>query len=74
VGAIANGGGARFPASVVLDGEYGLEGVSVSVPVTLGRGGVEEIHEWDLSDEELAGLCRAAEAVREAAAGLNGSG
>ena len=74
VGAIANGGGARFPASVVLDGEYGLEGVSVSVPVTLGRGGVEEIHEWDLSDEERAGLRRAAEAVREAAAGLNGAG
>jgi malate dehydrogenase len=74
VGAIANGGGARFPASIVLEGEYGIEGVSVSVPVTLGPGGAQEIHEWDLSDDERAGLHAAAAAVREAAAGLNGSG
>jgi malate dehydrogenase len=64
------GGGARFPASIVLEGEYGIDGVSVSVPITLGRHGVEEIHEWDISDEERAALHAAAEAVREAAAGL----
>jgi malate dehydrogenase len=72
VGAIAGGGaGAGFPASIVLQGEYGIDGVSVSVPVTLGRRGVEEIHEWELSDEERAALHAAAEAVREAAAGLD---
>ncbi len=74
VGAIASGGGARFPASIVLEGEYGIEGVSVSVPVTLGRTGVEEIHEWDISTEERAALHAAAEAVREAAASLNRAG
>jgi malate dehydrogenase len=74
VDAIANGGGAHFPASIVLEGEYGLEGVSVGVPVTLGRGGVEEIHEWDLSAEERAALHRAADAIRAAAAQLNNSG
>lgn len=74
VSAIATGGGARFPASIVLEGEYGLDGVSVSVPVTLGRSGVEEIHEWEISDEERAALRAAADAVRAAAASLNGRG
>jgi malate dehydrogenase len=70
VRAIANGGGEHFPASIVLDGEYGIEGVSVSVPVTIGRHGVEEIHEWELSDEEQAALSAAAECIRGAAARL----
>jgi malate dehydrogenase len=73
VGAIASGDGALFPASVLLDGEYGIDGVSVSVPVTLGRGGVTQIHEWDLSADEHAGLHAAAEAVRAAAASLDGA-
>jgi malate dehydrogenase len=73
VRAIAGGSGASFPASIVLEGEYGLEGVSVSVPVTLGCGGVEEIQEWDLSGEERARLYAAADAVRAAAASVNGA-
>jgi malate/lactate dehydrogenase len=72
VNAITGGAGERFPASIVLQGEYGIEGVSVSVPVTLGRAGVEEIHEWDISRHELAALHAAAEQVREAAARLDG--
>jgi malate dehydrogenase len=74
VGAIANGRGAHFPASIVLQGEYGIDGVSVSVPVTLGRGGAQEIHEWDLAEDERAALHAAAEAVRQAAADLNSAG
>jgi malate/lactate dehydrogenase len=72
VAALANGGGERFPASVVLDGEYGIVGVSVGVPVTIGRSGVEEILEWDLSDAERRALEAAAECVRAAAGRLNG--
>ena len=72
VGAIGNGGGQRFPASIVLEGEYGIEGVSVSVPVTVGRGGVQEIHQWELSGTERDALRSAAEGVRAAAARLNG--
>jgi malate dehydrogenase len=69
VAALANGSaGRRFPASIVLDGEYGIEGVSVGVPVTIGPGGVEAIHEWAISDEERAALRAAAEGVREAVA------
>jgi malate dehydrogenase len=73
VDAIASGDGALFPASILLEGEYGIEGVSVSVPVTLGRGGVTQIHEWELSADERAGLHAAAEAVRTAAASLDGA-
>jgi malate/lactate dehydrogenase len=72
VGAIANGGGQRFPASIVLEGEYGIDGVSVSVPVTIGTGGVEEVHEWELSSAEHDALRNAAEGIRAAAAQLNG--
>jgi malate dehydrogenase len=56
-----------WPASVVLAGEYGIDGVAVSVPVTLGLGGVQQIHEWDLAPADLAALRASAEYVRTAA-------
>jgi malate/lactate dehydrogenase len=55
-----------WPASVVLAGEYGIDGVALSVPVTLGGGGVVAIHEWELSPEQRAALHAGADAVREA--------
>ncbi len=58
--------GELWPASVVLEGEYGIDGVAVTVPVTLGRGGAEQIHEWDLEPGELEALRASAEFVREA--------
>jgi malate dehydrogenase len=51
--------------STPLDGEYGVEGVSLSVPVRLTAEGVGEIVEWELAAEERDGLAAAAEAVRE---------
>src|ERR1700722_1127706 len=45
-----------WPASVVLAGEYGIDGVAVSVPVTLGPGGFERIHEWELAADDLTAL------------------
>jgi malate/lactate dehydrogenase len=68
VSAIAHGDSGPWPASMVLEGEYGISGVSVSVPVSLGPGGVAQIHEWELSAVEAAGLRKAADYVREAAA------
>ena len=65
VDAISRPPGEIWPASVVLAGEYGIDGVSVSVPVTLGPGGAEEIHEWELSPTDLAALQRSAAFVRE---------
>ena len=64
--AALDGAGGLWPASVVLDGEYGIDGVAVTVPVTLGRGGVETIHEWDLAPAEREALHASAEFVRAA--------
>jgi len=51
----------QWVASVLLAGEYGLDGVATGVPVTLRRSGLKAIQEWDLSEEELSALraCRA---------------
>jgi malate/lactate dehydrogenase len=61
-----DGPGELWPASVVLDGEYGIAGVAVSVPVTLGARGVELIHEWELAPSDLAALRASAQYVRTA--------
>ena len=58
--------GELWPASVVLEGEYGIEGVAVTVPVTIGRGCAAEIHEWELEPAELQALRASAEFVRAA--------
>lgn len=68
--AIANDTGQVVPASVVLAGEYGIEDVSLGVPVSLGRQGVTEIHEWPLTAAEQEALERAADVVREAVASV----
>jgi malate/lactate dehydrogenase len=60
-----------WPASVVLAGEYGIDGVALTVPVTLGDGAVTRIHEWPLSDDERAGLHAGARTVRDALAGVD---
>jgi malate/lactate dehydrogenase len=58
--------GAPWPASVVLEGEYGIDGVALTVPVTFGDGGVAAIHEWDLSAEQDAAFRAGADVVRDA--------
>ena len=65
IDAIASDSGDVWPVSLVLDGEYGVEGVSLSVPVALGRYGAR-ILEWELSEEQQAGFQRAAGIVRDA--------
>jgi malate/lactate dehydrogenase len=56
-----------WPASIMLTGEYGMDGVSLSVPVRLGGGGARRIEEWELAGDELEALAAAARFVREAA-------
>jgi malate dehydrogenase len=53
------------PVSAYLQGEYGIEGLFLGVPAVLGRGGVLEIVELKLSDEERAALVKAGSAIRE---------
>jgi malate dehydrogenase len=54
-----------LPCSVYLNGEYGLYGVYVGVPVKLGSNGLEEIIEVELTEEERQALGVSADAVRE---------
>ncbi|MFM8552782.1 MAG: malate dehydrogenase, partial [Nitrospiraceae bacterium] len=54
-----------LPCAVRCDGEYGIKGLFVGVPVKLGRGGAEAIVEYDLAPDERAALTRSAKAVTE---------
>jgi malate dehydrogenase len=54
-----------LPCAVLCEGEYGLKDVIVGVPVRLGRGGAEQVVEYELTAEEQASLAASATAVRE---------
>jgi malate dehydrogenase len=54
-----------MPCSVYLEGEYGINGLFVGVPAKLGAGGVEEVIQLELTDDERAALQKSADAVRE---------
>ena len=54
-----------LPCTAYLEGEYGIDGLYMGVPVKLGAGGIEEIIELELSDEEREALNASAEAVRD---------
>ena len=54
-------------ASAILEGEYGLDGLSIGVPVMMARGGLRQILEWPLSDEEQKQFEASAKALKEIA-------
>jgi malate dehydrogenase len=54
-----------LPCATYLEGEYGINGVVVGVPVKLGKNGIEQIIELKLTPEEDAALKKSANAVRE---------
>ncbi|HUY77642.1 MAG TPA: malate dehydrogenase [Ktedonobacterales bacterium] len=54
-----------MPCSTYLEGEYGINGLFVGVPVKLGAGGVEEVIQLDLTPDEQAALQKSADSVRE---------
>ena len=54
-----------LPCTAYLEGEYGIDGLYMGVPVKLGAGGIEEIYELELTEEEQAMLNESADAVRE---------
>jgi malate dehydrogenase len=59
-----------LPASVYMDGEYGLNDLFFGVPVKLGANGVEEIIQLPLSDDEQAAVQKSAELVKGSIAAL----
>ena len=54
-----------LPCAAWLDGEYGMSGLFLGVPCKLGRGGIEQILQVELTADERAALAKSAEAVRE---------
>jgi malate dehydrogenase len=65
-----------LPCAAYLDGEYGLAGLYVGVPVVIGKDGVERIIEFSTNDEEKAMFAKSVESVKglmEACKGIDGS-
>src|SRR5579862_3971262 len=54
-----------LPCAAYLEGEYGINGLYVGVPVKLGSKGIEKIYEIQLTAEEKAMLSKSASAVQE---------
>jgi malate dehydrogenase len=54
-----------LPCTALLEGEYGIDGLYMGVPVKLGSAGIEEIVELELTDDEKSAMASSAEAVRE---------
>jgi malate dehydrogenase len=54
-----------LPCTAYLEGEYGIDGLYMGVPVRLGAAGIEAIYQLDLTDDEQALLKKSSDAVRE---------
>ncbi|MBW1955918.1 MAG: malate dehydrogenase [Deltaproteobacteria bacterium] len=54
-----------LPCAAYLEGEYGIQGLFMGVPVKLGNNGIEEVIQIRLSEDEQAALNRSAAAVQE---------
>jgi malate dehydrogenase len=54
-----------LPCTAYLEGEYGIDGLYMGVPVRLGSGGIEEVYEVELDDAEQEALRASADAVRD---------
>ena len=54
-----------IPCAAYLEGEYGVQGLYVGVPVVIGAGGIEKIIEITLTPEESAAFKKSADAVQE---------
>lgn len=60
-----------LPCTAYLEGEYGTDGLYMGVPVKLGAGGIEEIVELELGEDEQQAFQASADAVREVVAVLD---
>lgn len=54
-----------LPSIAYLEGEYGFQGIYLGVPTILGKDGIEQVIELDLTDEERAALQKSAQSVQE---------
>ena len=54
-----------LPCAAWLEGEYGMSGLFLGVPCKLGKGGIEQILQVELTGDERTALAKSADAVRE---------
>ena len=71
VQAIACNQNKMFPCSTYLEGEYGLNDICIGVPVILGRNGIENVVEMELSKDEMDHMHTSAEGVSKTNGLLN---
>ena len=57
-----------LPGAALLEGEYGINGYYIGVPMLIGAGGMEKVFEIKLTDDEKAALMNSLEAVKKAVA------
>ena len=62
-----------IPASAYLEGEYGLKGLCIGVPLVLGANGVQRILPLDLEEKEKAQFLKGAKTIREGIAAIAAS-
>jgi malate dehydrogenase len=65
VDSILNDRNEILPCAAYLDGQYGVDGLYVGVPVKLGRNGISEVVEIELTDDERSAFDKSAASVRE---------
>ncbi len=70
VEAVLRDSGRMFPVSAYVEGQYGIRGIHIGVPVKLGAGGVETVYEIPLAEGELAALRRSADVVQKTFEGI----
>ena len=68
---VVKGEHAVLPISVVLEGEYGLDHIALSIPSIVGKNGLEKILEIPLGEKERTALDSSARQLREVIAGLD---
>ena len=73
VDAILRDEGRILPCCTLLQGQWGIRDAYVGAPVKLGAGGIQEVYEPPLSDDEVAGIVAAGEAVKELVAATPGA-
>jgi malate/lactate dehydrogenase len=71
IDAVCDGAAETWPVSLVLDGEYGISGVAVTVTAMLGPAGAIQVHEWELEDEDVAAMRASAALVRSVTASID---
>jgi malate dehydrogenase len=70
VEAIVNDQRRILPCAAWLEGEYGMSGLYLGVPCKLGRGGLQQVLQVELTDAERAALEQSAQAVRDPMAAI----